>query len=203
MTSGVATQATARGGELMKGRNPLNGIRPEGSDTAYVRAGTEGTLPKEGGAVLVELAPTGRRLLAMVIDLLVAAVSLYVPALGGMALQNAVNPDGIGSFMLGTWLLGFVWLTVYGAAFVALWGGTPGLLLTGLRVARVWDGYARPSWKEALRRARFLAGTGWLIPALNVDVVLVRLANLVKERPYHHSAFDSVVGTVVVRRKAA
>jgi len=165
-----------------------------------VRAGIEGTLPEAGGSELVELAPTGRRFLAMVVDLLLAAVSLLVPTLAASALQSAVDPDGAFLWLTGTWLLGYVWFLFYGAAFVALWGGTPGLLLAGLQVTRVWDGHARPSWREALKRARFLAAPGWLIPGLNVVVVLVRLSNVLRDRPYHHSMFDSIAETVVVRR---
>jgi hypothetical protein len=194
-TSGHLAGRTADGASRQK--NPLHGVRPAGSTTAYRRAGVEGTLPGSGGAVVVELAPTGRRFVAMVIDLVLAAVSLVVPALLASALQSAVSPDGSGYFLLGVWLLGFVWLSCYGAVWVALWGGTPGLLLTGLRVLRVWEGFERPTWAQALRRARFLAVMGWLIPLLNAVVVLVRLGNLVKERPYHHSSFDTVAGTVV------
>ncbi|WP_433891536.1 RDD family protein [Streptomyces sp. CA-111067] len=158
-------------------------------------------LPVEGGDVVVELAPAGARFAGAVIDLVVAAVSLAVPALAASGLQSVIDPDSNGYFVLGVWLLGYVWLTFYGAACVALWGGTPGLLLTGLRVARVWDGYERPTWAQALRRARFLAAMAWLIPLVNVVVVLVRLGNVAKERPYHHSSFDTIAGTVVIRRR--
>ena len=157
-------------------------------------------MPQAGGAVVVELAPAGRRFSALVIDLALATVSLAVPSLAAAGIQAAVNPDGNGYWMLGTWLLGYVWLTFYGAAFIAIWGGTPGLLLTGLRVARVWEGYERPSWQSSLRRSRFLAALGWLIPVVNIFVVLVRLGNVLRHRPYHQSTFDTVTGTVVVKR---
>ena len=149
----------------------------------------------------MELAPAGRRFLAMLIDLALAAVTLVVPGLGASAVQMLVNPDGNGYWMLSIWLLGFVWFTFYGAVCVALWGGTPGLLLTGLRVARVWDGYARPSWQESYRRARFLAGMGWLFPVVNAVVVLTRLGDVLRHRPYHHSAVDTIAGTVLVHRR--
>lgn len=202
------TVAAGRGGvarsaaqEAARGKNPLNGIRPAGSGTAYLRAGVEGVLPAEGGDVVVELAPAGARFTGAVIDLVVAAVSLAVPALAASGLQSVIDPDSNGYFVLGVWLLGYVWLTFYGAACVALWGGTPGLLLTGLRVARVWDGYERPTWAQGLRRARYLATMGWLIPLVDVAVVFVRLVNVLKERPYHHSSFDTIAGTVVIRRR--
>lgn len=188
-------------GGAARERDPLNGVRPTGSETAYVQAGVEGTLPVVGGAVVVELAPAGRRFLAALIDLVVAGASLAVPLMGGTALQNAVAPDGGGYWdLLGLWLGGFVWLTLYGTVFVALWGGTPGLLVTGLRVARVWRGHERATWQEAFKRARFVAAVCWLIPVINVITVLVRLAHLVQDRPYHQSTFDTAASTVVVRR---
>lgn len=33
---------------------------------------------------------------------------------------------------------------------------------------------------------------------VNVCVVLVRLGDLLKERPYHQSSFDTLAGTVVI-----
>lgn len=193
--------AGAGAGEATRERNPLNGVRPDGSDTTYVQAGVEGTLPAVGGAVVVELAPAGRRFGAALIDLVVAGASLVVPLMGGTALQNAVAPDGGGYWnLLGLWLGGFVWLTLYGTAFVALCGGTPGLLVTGLRIARVWHGHERPTWQEAFKRARFVAITCWLVPVVNAITVLVRLAHLVQDRPYHHSTLDTFASTVVVRR---
>ncbi|WP_405583063.1 RDD family protein [Streptomyces sp. NBC_01190] len=153
--------------------------------------------------MLVELAPVGRRFAAMVVDLVIAGVSLLVPAFLASGLQSAIAPDSDGFFLLGVWLLGSGWLVLYGTVWVARWGGTPGLLMCGLRVARVWEGFERPTWAQAYRRARFLAVTGWLIPLLNAVVVLVRVVNLVKERPYHHSTYDTIAGTVIIRSAPA
>ena len=201
-TGGVDVVVASAAGNGRAGKSPLSGTRPGGSNTAYVRAGVEGFLPAEGGAVVVELAPAGRRFAAMVIDLLVAGMSLVVPALLASGLQSVIDPDSDAYFLLGVWLIGFVWLTFYGTVCVAWWGGTPGLLVSRLRVARVWEGNAKPTFAQAFRRARFLATVGWLIPLVNVFVVLVRLGNVLKERPYHHSSFDTIVGTVVIRHQS-
>lgn len=182
-------------------RNPLTAVPPKGFQTAYVCTGVAGHLPAAGDAVVVELAPVGRRFTAAVVDLALAACSLAVPAPFACAVQCAVDPGGRICFLLALWLLGFVWLTLYGAAFVVLCGGTPGLLLTGLRVARAWEGHARPGWRQAVRRARFLAVMGWLVPLLNVAVVVARLGGVLRERPYHQSTFDTAAATVVVRRQ--
>ncbi|WP_037913934.1 RDD family protein [Actinacidiphila yeochonensis] len=197
----TAVPVAGSAAEAARGKNPLNGVRPAGVTMAYTRARVEGTLPPGGGSPEVELAPTGRRFAALVLDLVIAAVSLVVPAMLALVLQNLVNPDGNGYFMLGTWLIGFVWLTFYGTACVALWGGTPGLLIAGLRVACVWQGTQRPTWQHAYRRARLMAVLAWLIPALNITVVLVRLGSILRERPYHHGFFDTAAGTVIIRHR--
>ncbi|BBA98072.1 hypothetical protein RVR_4118 [Actinacidiphila reveromycinica] len=190
-----------RAREAQRKRHPLTAEPPAHSRTAYACAGLAGRAPTGGGDVTtVELAATGRRFTALVLDLVIAAASLAAPGTLAAGLQYSVDPDGQGWFLLAFWLLGFVWLTFYGAVFATLWGGTPGMLLTGLRVARLWDGHARPTWRQAVRRARSMAVMGWLVPLLNVVVVLSRLGNVLTERPYHHGAFDTAARTVVVRR---
>ncbi|WP_328465412.1 RDD family protein [Streptomyces sp. NBC_00448] len=192
-----------RAREAQRMRHPLTAEPPEGSRTAYACAGLAGRAPVGGGEVAtVELASTGRRFAAMVIDLAIAAISLAAPGTLASGIQYAVDPDGQGYFLLAFWLLGCVWLTFYGAVFVALWGGTPGLLLTGLRVVRLWDGHERPTWKQSFRRARFLAVVGWLIPLVNLVAFLSRPLRILTERPYHHSVVDITAHTAIARRPA-
>ncbi|WP_335970564.1 MULTISPECIES: RDD family protein [Streptomycetaceae] len=190
-----------RAREAQRRRHPLTAEPPERSRTAYACAGLAGRAPNGGRDVTtVELAPTARRFTALLLDLLIAAASLAVPGALAAALQYAVDRHGQGCFLLAFWLLGFGWLTCYGAVFATLCGGTPGMLLTGLRLARLWDGHTRPTWRQAVRRARAMATLGWLVPGVNVVVVLSRLGHVLARRPYHHSTFDTAARTVVVRR---
>jgi hypothetical protein len=110
----------------------VSAVDPDGG-TRY--SGQRYGLPASGAG---SVASMGRRLVALVVDCVLAALvtSLFVHA----------RPDALNYWSLLTWFV----ITVAGTSF---FGATPGMALLGLRLARV-DGHPTlPPWRAAARAA--------------------------------------------------
>jgi uncharacterized RDD family membrane protein YckC len=117
------------------------------------------------------LAPTGRRLLALLIDWLIAAGLALLPVRFG-----AISESSLATTQLVVWL-------VLGAVAVRLYGFTPGQLALGLEVAGV-DGRVPVGIGRALARGALIF---LVIPPLFID-------------SDGRGLQDRLTGTAVVRR---
>jgi uncharacterized RDD family membrane protein YckC len=171
----------------------MNGeARPAWAQVVYA---ADGDADAAAGAIgTLVLAPNRRRIAARLVDTVIASV---FACLGFMA--AAAASDGIALLILipvGCVAGGLL----YHLPLVHWWGTTVGKRIFGLRVVRRWsDGTVPPSWKDTFTRefdrAAFLS-----IPALNVLVGAILLAQMAKDGgTYHHSKYDRAAGTVVVR----
>jgi uncharacterized RDD family membrane protein YckC len=117
------------------------------------------------------VAPLGRRLVALIVDCVVAALVTALFVRPDLAHPSAVQTANYWSLLV--WFL----MTVVGTT---LFAATPGMLLMGIRVARV-SGTILPPWSAAARAILIAL----IIPAVIWDV---------DRRGVH----DKVAGTIVL-----
>ncbi|MEU9500449.1 RDD family protein [Streptomyces sp. NPDC048196] len=140
------------------------------------------------------LANPGRRLLAVVIDVVIAAVALSVLS-AAIGLVVALGRPADNSPFYLTLLAAVAMVFLYSPLLTAGCGGTVGKLICGLTVVRVADG-RRLSYGTAL--ARHLAHLGmWAVPVLSQLDALFCLW----DRPYRQCLHDKAVGTLVLRTR--
>lgn len=140
------------------------------------------------------LADPGRRLLAVVIDVVITAVALSViSAAVGLAVTLGRSADNSPFYL--TLLTAVAMVFLYSPLLTAVCGGTVGKLICGLTVVRVADG-RRLSYGTAL--ARHLTHLGmWAVPVLSqVDALFC-----LWDRPYRQCLHDKAVGTLVLRTR--
>ncbi|MFD8545221.1 RDD family protein [Streptomyces sp. NPDC059649] len=140
------------------------------------------------------IANPGRRLLAVLIDTVLAAVALSViSAAIGLFVTFGGSADNSPFYLTLVTAVAMVFL--YSPLLTATCGGTVGKLICGMTVVRVADG-CRPSYGTAL--ARHLAHLGmWVVPVLSqLDALFC-----VWDRPYRQCLHDKAVGTLVLRTR--
>ncbi|MEU5010202.1 RDD family protein [Streptomyces sp. NPDC021749] len=140
------------------------------------------------------IANPGRRLLAVIIDTVLAAVALSViSAAIGLFVTFGGSRDNAPFYL--TLLTAVAMVFLYSPLLTATCGGTAGKLICGMSVVRVADG-RRPSYGTAL--ARHLAHLGmWAVPVLSQLDALFCLW----DRPYRQCLHDKAVGTLVLRTR--
>ncbi|ADG78135.1 RDD domain containing protein OS=Tsukamurella paurometabola (strain ATCC 8368 / DSM / CCUG 35730/ CIP 100753 / JCM 10117 / KCTC 9821 / NBRC 16120 / NCIMB 702349 / NCTC 13040) OX=521096 GN=Tpau_1511 PE=4 SV=1 [Tsukamurella paurometabola] len=144
---------------------------PEGAHGEYRGAGLG--LPRDG---VGSIAPTGRRVLALMLDWVPSA--LIALAIAGPAKVFGGEPTAFDTSALGIWF-------VVGVLAVTLFGFTPGQYFAGLRVARIEDPGMRVGLLRALGRNALIV---FLVPPLIQDVD-------------GRGMQDRATGTVVVRSR--
>ncbi len=175
--------------------------------------------PASGGfgpAGQVNLASPGSRLGARLIDLvifLIIGAILLIPVITGViddlddlgpnptnTQVERVITDAIEGNISSLAIFGIVGI-LWDFVWVGLFGGTPGKLIVGLRVARADNGAHPPGWaKAALRALNRLVG---LVPIVGSGIVLlVGLASLIMlfTDDQHRTVMDRVAATVVVKK---
>ncbi|MER6311623.1 RDD family protein [Streptomyces sp. NPDC001657] len=141
------------------------------------------------------LANPGRRLLAVVIDVVIAVVALSVLSAAIGLVVTLGRPGADNSPFYLTLLAAVAMVFLYSPLLTAVCGGTVGKLICGLTVVRVADGRRLP-YGTAL--ARHLAHLGmWAVPVLSQLDALFCLW----DRPYRQCLHDKAVGTLVLRTR--
>jgi len=178
---------------------------------------TSGVVGAPGGyGAQVTLAGPGARIGARVIDVIVTAIVsvlfLLPTILGFIDDLDALGPNPSDSqvenlitdafqdnaaVLLIIVAVGLLWDFLW----VGLFGGTPGKLMLGLRVARPDNGAYPPGWgKAALRALNRLVG---FIPGLGpIIVLLVGLVSLILlfVDDKHRTVMDRIASTVVIKK---
>lgn len=174
----------------------------------YVASGPQGPS--------LSLASAGSRIGARLIDFVIAIVVgliFLIPFISGVIDDfDALGPnptdaqiervvtdaveDDLGSLAI-FGIVGLLWDFVW----VGLFGGTPGKLMLGLRVARADNGAHPPGWgKAALRALNRVVG---LVPAIgSLVVLLIGLVSLVMlfSDSQHRTVMDRIASTVVIKK---
>lgn len=164
----------------------------------------------------ISLAGPGSRIGARVIDVVLALIVgavIFLPLITGLIDDfDALGPnptdtqveriltdrveDNAAAFLIFAAVALF-----WDFAWVGLFGGTPGKLILGLRVARADNGAHPPGWGKAALRAlnRVVA----LVPVVGfLVVVLVGLVSLIMlfSDDQHRTVMDRIASTVVVKK---
>lgn len=177
---------------------------------------TPAATPAAGGLGRLALASPGSRIGARVIDVIVSiivfAVLLIPTIIGFVDDLDALGPnpsdaqverlitDAFQDNLTVLFIIGGVGL-LWDFLWVGLFGGTPGKLMLGLRVARPDNGAYPPGWGKAALRALnrligFVPGLGGLI------VLLIGLVSLIMlfTDDQHRTVMDRVASTVVIKK---
>jgi uncharacterized RDD family membrane protein YckC len=183
---------------------------------------TPASSPESGGYMdtsagqRFNLASPGSRIAARLIDFLIALIigfALLVPAITDLVDDiDALGPDpsqaqvedvlsdviedNIGRLAIFS-IVGVLWDFLW----VGVFGGTPGKLILGLRVARADNGVSPPGWGKAALRAlnrvvALVPGLGGLIAGLIGLVSLIMLFSDDQNR----TVMDRIASTVVVKK---
>lgn len=174
----------------------LYGQYPNPSDRGHQQPGYGGQSGYGAPARLDDVASTGVRVGAFVLDVVIVTVAVFLAAVPFMVLLAFTTPmDEAEMEMAGNGIGALVGLVVWFLYFVvptALTGRTLGKKMLGTQVVRVDDGGV-PGWGKAAGRQAILA-------LLNFGCYIPQIVNLVllSKEPQRRGWHDRAAGTRVV-----
>ena len=186
------------------GGGPFGGKAPPGGGSFGGPPGGGPGGPERGGpfgapdplAGMAPLAPSGRRVLARLIDMVIVGIAVFLLSLAfGMITYRANSGEMRFGASFGESVLVAVLYIAYDTYLISRTGQTLGKRLLRMRVANLSDG-ATPTFQVSLARAAVL----WLPFAFCCPVVWTAIAGgwALFDRPYRQGLHDKAARTVVV-----